>query len=248
MSLTESGAVYYERCAKIAMEIDAAEAEVTQMQVEPRGVLRITAPIIFAARHLAPAITTFLHLNEQVEVELNATERVVDIVEEGYDLAIRITDKPSSNMVARTIAPVRWVACASPAYLKKQGTPSTAQDLLKHQCLVHHEAPTLSNGWPCKLGNKMIKVPVRGNCRVNNAGVLLQLALEGMGIVLLPTYILGPHIKDGSLQQILPNNMAFPDMSLYATYMPSRYMQPKVRAFIDHLLDHFGREPSWDKF
>lgn len=248
MSLTEIGAAYYEHCARIAQEIDAAETEVMQLQVEPRGVLRVTTPIVFAAVHLAPALTTFLKLNEQVEVEVNATDRVVDIVEEGYDLAIRITDHPAPTMVARKIAPVRWVTCASPAYLEKHGTPRTPQDLLQHRCLVYQDHPSLSHGWPYKVGNRIVKVPVSGNCRVNNSGVLLELALEGVGIILSPTYMLGAHLKNGTLQQILPDSVAFPDMSLYATYMPNRYMQPKVRAFIDHLLTHFGPEPDWDKF
>ncbi len=248
MSLTEIGAAYYEHCARIAQEIDAAEVAVTQLQVEPRGVLRVTTPIVFAALHLAPALTTFLQENEQVEVEVNATDRVIDIVDEGYDLAIRITDHPAQTMVARKIAPVRWVTCASPDYLEKHGTPVTPQDLLKHQCLVYQDHASLSHGWPYKVGNKVVKVPVSGNCRVNNSGVLLELALAGAGIVLSPTYVLGPHVKSGALKQILPDSVAFPDMSLYATYMPNRFMQPKVRAFIDHLLEYFGPEPAWDKF
>jgi DNA-binding transcriptional LysR family regulator len=248
MSLTESGAAYYEHCARIAQEIEAAEVEVTQLQAEPRGVLRVTTPIVFASVHLAPALTTFLKSNAQVEVEVNATDRVVDIVEEGYDLAIRITDHPTPTMVARQIAPVRWVTCASPAYLKKHGTPRTPQDLMDHQCLVYQNHAFLSNGWPYKVGNKIAKIKVSGNCRVNNSGVLLELALAGAGIILSPTYMLGPHIKSGRLKQILPDSVAFPDMWLYATYLPNRYMQPKVRAFIDHLLEHFGPEPAWDKF
>jgi DNA-binding transcriptional LysR family regulator len=248
MSLTEIGAAYYEHCARIAQEIDAAEVEVTQLQVEPRGVLRITTPIVFAALHLAPVLATFLKANSKVEVEVNATDRVVDIVEEGYDLAIRITDHPSPTMIARKIAPVRWATCASPKYLKEQGTPVSPQDLAKHQCLVYQDHPSMSHGWPYKVGNKIVKVPVSGNCRVNNSGVLQELALAGAGIVLAPTYMLGPHVKSGKLKQILPDSVAFPDMSLYATYMPNRYMQPKLRTFIDHLLAHFGPQPAWDNF
>src|SRR4051812_46590592 len=108
MSLTEIGSAYYEHCARIAQEIDAAEQTVTQLQVEPRGVLKITSPVIFASLHLAPALQTFLARYSQVEVELNATDRVVDVVEESYDLAIRITEHPALGMVARKIAPVRW--------------------------------------------------------------------------------------------------------------------------------------------
>lgn len=154
MSLTEIGAAYYEHCARIVQEIDAAEATVTQLQAEPRGVLKITSPVVFASLHLAPALSTFLQQHAQVEIELNATDRVIDLVEEGYDLAIRITDNPSPSMVARKIASVRWATCASPAYLKKHGTPRTPQDLMHHQCLTYQGAPALRSGWRYRSGNK----------------------------------------------------------------------------------------------
>jgi DNA-binding transcriptional LysR family regulator len=248
MSLTEIGAAYYEHCARIAQEIDAAAETVTQLQVEPRGVLRLTSPVIFASLHLAPALKTFLQRHEQVEVELNASDRVVDVVEEGYDLAIRITDKPSPAMVARRIAPVRWATCASPAYLKRHGTPHTPQELSRHQCLVYQGIPAMRHGWRYRIGGKEITLPVSGKCRVNNSEVLLQLALDGMGIAMFPTYIIGAHLKRGRLKEILPDSVANPDSALYATYMPNRYLQPKVRAFIDHLLEHFGPEPDWDRY
>lgn len=248
MSLTEIGAAYYEHCVRIAHEIDAAGETVSQLQVEPRGVLRITSPVIFGSLHLAPALRTFLQRYEQVEVELNASDRVIDIVEEGYDLAIRITNHPTPTMVARKIAPVRWVTCASPEYLERNGIPETPQDLIQHQCLVYQGMPALHSGWRYRVGNKEVTQQVSGRCRVNTSEVLLQMALDGMGIVLFPTYVLGPLLKSGRLKQILPEYVANPDTLLYATYLPNRYMQPKVRAFIDHLLDHFGPEPYWDNF
>ena len=248
MSLTEIGAAYYEHCARIAQEIDAAAQTVTQLQAEPRGVLRVTSPVIFASLHLAPALGNFLQRHEQIEVELNATDRLVDIVDEGYDLAIRITDHPAQNMVARRIAPVRWVTCASPSYLERHGTPRTLQELDRHQCLVYQGVPTLCSGWRYQVGNKEISLQPSGKCRVNNSEVLLQLALDGMGIVLFPTYILGRYLKSGRLVEILPDSVANAGTSLYATYLPNRYLQPKVRAFIDHLLEHFGAEPEWDRY
>lgn len=248
MSLTEIGAAYYEHCMRIAQEIDAAAQTVTQLQAEPRGVLRITSPVIFASLHLAPALETFLKRYEQVEVELNASDRVIDVVEEGYDLAIRITDHPAPAMVARKIAPVRWATCASPQYLKRNGTPRTLQELSAHQCLIYQGIPALRSGWRYRVGSREIVLHPSGRCRVNNSEVLLQLALDGMGIVMFPTYIVGPHLKSGRLKEILPDSIGNPDMSLYAVYMPNRYMQPKVRAFIDHLMEHFGPEPLWDRF
>ncbi|HEY0847771.1 MAG TPA: LysR family transcriptional regulator [Noviherbaspirillum sp.] len=248
MSLTEIGAAYYEHCARIAQEIDAAAETVTQLQAEPRGVLRLTSPVIFASLHLAPALESFLKRHAHVEVELNATDRVVDIVEEGYDLAIRITDNPAPRMIARKIAPVRWVTCASPDYLARHGTPRTPQELMQHHCLVYQGVPALRSGWRYAVGNREIAIHPTGKVRVNNSEVLLQLALDGAGIVIFPTYVLGPHLRSGRLKEILPDSVANPDMSLYATYLPNRYMQPKVRAFIDHLMAHFGPEPDWDRY
>jgi DNA-binding transcriptional LysR family regulator len=250
MSVTEIGAAYYEHCARIAQEIDAASETVTQLQAEPRGVLRITSPVIFASLHLAPAMQTFLQRHEKVEIELNASDRIVDIVEEGYDLAIRITDHPAATMVARRISPVRWVTCASPDYLARRGTPRTPQELLDHDCLVYHGMPAPHSGWRYMIGNKEVSLNVSASsrCRVNNSEALIQLALGGMGVILFPTYVLGPHLKSGRLKAILPDSIANPDMSLYATYLPNRYMQPKIRAFIDHLMAHFGPHPHWDDY
>ncbi|HYD97683.1 MAG TPA: LysR family transcriptional regulator [Noviherbaspirillum sp.] len=248
MSLTEIGAAYYEHCARIMQEIDAAAETVTQLQAEPRGVLRLTSPVIFASLHLAPVIGDFLKKHDKVEVELNATDRLIDIVEEGYDLAIRITDHPAPTMVARRIAPVRFVTCASPEYLERRGTPRTPQDLLQHDCLVYQGVPALRSGWRYVVNNRDVAINVNGKCRVNNSEALIQLALDGMGIVLFPTYILGPHLRSGRLKIILPDSVANPDMSLYATYLPNRYMQPKVRAFIDHMMASIGPKPHWDVF
>lgn len=248
MSLTEIGSAYYEHCARIVLAIEEAEQTVTQLQVEPRGILKVTTPVIFASLHLAPALRTFLARYPKVEVELNATDRVVDIVEEGYDLAIRITDHPAPGMVARRIAPVHWATCAAPAYLEAHGTPRSPEDLMHHQCLVYQGQPALRSGWRYRIGGKETTLHVSGGCRVNNSEVLLQLALDGLGIVLFPTYVLGPHLKSGRLREILSDSIAYPDMGLYATYIPNRYMQPKVRAFIDHLLEHFGPHPEWDIF
>ena len=248
MSLTEIGAAYYEHCLRIANEIEAASATVTQLQAAPRGVLKVTSPVIFSSLHLAPALQAFLARHEHVEVELNASDRAVDIVEEGYDLAIRISGNPPPQLVARKIASVRWVTCAAPSYLEKHGTPATPQELAHHECLMYQGLPAIGSGWRYRSGNREVAPPVSGRCRVNNTEVLLQLALDGMGIVLFPTYILGQHLKSGRLREILPDTVANPDMALYAMYLPNRYMQPKVRAFIDHLLEWFGPVPAWDRF
>jgi DNA-binding transcriptional LysR family regulator len=246
MSLTEIGAAYYEHCVRIAHEIEAAAETVTQLQAEPRGVLRITSPVIFAALHLAPAMRTFLQRYEHVEIDLNASDRAVDIVEDGYDLAIRITDNPLPNMVARKIAPLRWATCAAPSYLERHGIPTIPQDLQSHQCLMYQGIPAARTDWRYLVGNKEWVLHPKGRCKVNSSEVLLQLAVDGMGVVLFPTYILGHYLQSGKLVEILHDSVANPNMSLYAIYPQNRYMQPKARAFIDHLLEHFGPVPPWE--
>jgi DNA-binding transcriptional LysR family regulator len=248
MSLTEIGSAYYEHCARIAQEIDAAGQTVSQLQVEPRGVLRMTTPVVFASLHLAPALKSFIQRYPQVEVELNASDRLVDVVEEGYDLAIRITSNPIPTMVARKLAAVRWVTCAAPEYLAEHGTPQAPQDLLQHQCLTNPGQSGYGSGWRYWMDGREQVVNTHGSFRVTSSDVLIQLALGGMGLVLFPTYMVGQYLRSGRLVEVLADCVAYPNATLVATYMPNRYLQPKVRAFIDHLLETFGPEPYWDRY
>jgi DNA-binding transcriptional LysR family regulator len=247
MSLTEIGAAYYEHCARIAQEIEAAGATVTQLQAEPRGTLRVTSTVVFASMHLAPAIKEFLRRHPQVEIELQATDRVVDLVEEGCDLAIRISDNPAPNLVARKLAPVRWITCASPEYLAQHGTPRTPQDLASHNCLLYYGLPAGRGHWRYTMNGREVTPELKGNCRVNNSEVLLSMARCGMGIIVFPTYMVGSDLQSGKLREILPGFTVFPDMALYAMYVPNRYLQPKVRAFIDFLIEFIGAEPPWER-
>ncbi len=246
MSLTEIGSAYYQHCARIAHEIEAARETASQLQTAPRGILKITAPVVFASLHLAGAIDAFLKLFPQVEIELDTSDRIVDIVEEGYDLAIRITNSPGQTTISRKIIDLHWATCASPDYLKNHGEPQTPQDLLQHNCLVNHMLSHVNRGWSYTVNGKDVTVPVNGNCRVNSTAVMHQLALAGVGVVVFPTYIVGRDLQQGRLKRILCDYPASPGFGLYATYMPNRYMQTKVRAFIDHLIAYFGEEPAWD--
>ena len=248
MSVTEIGGAYYEHCARIAHEIDAARETASQLQAEPRGILKITAPVVFAALHLADALHAFLQTHPHVQIELNASDRLVDLVDEGYDLAIRISDNPALATVARKIANLRWATCASPDYLQRQGEPASPRDLVEHNCLPLHAAPELrSSAWRYRIDGKDVLIPVSGNCRANSSEVIHSLALAGSGIVLFPTYVVGADLQSGRLREILADYVAYSGAALYATYMPNRYMQPKVRAFIDHLVSYFGGEPRWDR-
>ena len=247
MSLTEIGSAYYQHCARIAHEIEAARATASQLQTAPRGVLKLTAPVVFAALHLSGAIESFLKKFPDVEIELDTSDRLVDIVDEGYDLAIRITNNPGQTTISRKILHLHWATCASPEYLKQHGEPLVPQDLLQHNCLMNQNLPHVTRGWNYTVNGKEVAVPVHGNCRVNSTEVMHQLALAGVGVVVFPTYIVGTNIQQGRLKRILCDYVASPGFGLYATYMPNRYMQTKVRAFIDHLTAYFGTEPSWDQ-
>lgn len=246
MSLTEIGSAYYQHCARIAHEIEAARETASQLQTAPRGNLKLSAPVVFAALHLAGAIDAFLKKFPDVEIELDTSDRLVDIVEEGYDLAIRITNNPGQTTVSRKILDLHWATCASPAYLEKHGEPETPHDLLQHNCLMNQNMPHISKGWNYTIAGKDVSVPVKGNCKVNSTEVMHQLALAGVGMVVFPTYIVGSSIQKGRLKRVLCDYVASPGFGLYATYMPNRYMQTKVRAFIDHLITYFGEEPVWD--
>lgn len=244
MSLTESGTAFYEQCARIAQAIAAAEQTVTRLQEQPRGLLKVTTPVIFGGLYMARLMKSFRERYPDVEIEVNASDRMVDLVEEGYDLAIRLTDDPSPSVVAKRLAPLRWVTCAAPSYLERHGTPQSPQDLLHHECLVYH-GPPMQPGWRYRIDGKLTTLNVTGHYRVNTSEVMMQMALAGMGITLAPTYVLAQHLKSGGLVEILPDSIAYPDKSLWVTYLPNRYMQPKVRAFIDHIFEYFGPNPDW---
>lgn len=246
MSLTDIGAAYYQHCARIADEIEAARQTASLLQVEPRGVLKITAPIVFASMHLAGAIAAFLERYPQVEIELDTSDRVLDLVDEGYDLALRITNHPALATVSRKIVDLRWATCASPAYLARHGEPQTPQELSEHNCIYNHVLGGAARNWQFRIGKDTLTYTANGNCRANSTEVMRRLAVGGLGVVLFPTYVVGQDLADGTLTEILRDYTAFPDFALYATYMPNRYMQAKVRAFIDHLLDYFGNTSRWE--
>lgn len=246
MSLTDIGAAYYQHCARIASEIEAARETASLLQSEPRGVLKITAPIVFASMHLAGAIAAFHERFPQVEIELDTSDRVLDLVDEGYDLALRITNNPAPTTISRKIVDLSWTTCAAPAYLAARGEPTTPQQLLEHNCLYNHSMGAVSRNWHFRKGKESVSIPVNGNSRANSTEVLRRLAVQGLGIILFPMYVVGKDVADGKLKEILTDQTAFPDFALYATYMPNRYMQAKVRAFIDHLLDYFGKTRRWE--
>lgn len=245
LSLTEVGAAFYEHCSRIVEEAEQAERVVSHHQAEPRGVLRVTTSVAFGTLHIAPALPDFLARHPDVRVDMTIIDRVVDLVEEGFDVGVRITREPDLNLVARKLAPVRRVICATPEYFARRGIPQTPDDLAQHNCL-HYTAFSRTSQWHLQGPNKAIVVPVAGSLRINDDEALSQAVIAGLGVALLPTFIIGKELQAGKLRAVLADYAPL-EQHVYAVHLPNIHLPPKIRAFIDFLQARFGPEPYWDR-
>ncbi len=243
-SLTEAGAAFYARAQGILEQMEEAETNAADRQAEPRGTLRVNAPMSFGTRHLAAAIAEFGRSHQKLRVELVLNDRVVDLIEEGYDVALRIGVLAESGLIARRLSPCRLVLCASPGYLERRGWPAAPADLLEHDCLVYTYA---SHGatWRFGGGDGEQEVRVSGSLVANNGDALTAAALAGQGIILQPTFIVGEALRDGRLLPVLPD-WRLPDYNMYAVYPSARHLSPKVRRFVDFLAARFRDPPPWE--
>jgi DNA-binding transcriptional LysR family regulator len=235
VSTTSVGTAYYQRCVQLLAEIDALEDSVTSQMLQPAGLLRVNAPLSYGITRLAPLLADYRQANPQVELELSLSDRLVDIIEEGFDLAIRITRKPAPTMVARKLADARILLCAAPSYLEQHGTPATAADLGHHQCLSYSYWDG-GDHWTLEGPDGETRVAVSGSLRANNGEVLREAAISGMGIIAQPDFIVDQALKDGRLVPLLPQ-WQFASIGVYAVYASRSHLAPKVRSFIDYLLD-----------
>jgi len=246
VSPTEIGREFYERSTRILADLDEAEQAASALQATPKGLLRLNGPLSFGIRHLAPAILDYLAACSGAEIDVTLSDRVVDLVDEGFDVAIRIARLADSSLIARRIAPCRIVACASPAYLRKHGAPLRPADLAGHNCLGYSYA-ALRNEWRFTGPDGVDSVRVTGRLNANNGDVLRLAALRGEGIVIQPTFLIGDDLASGELVPILPGFV--PDeLVIQAVYPHSRHLSVKVRSFIDFLVERFGQEPEWDRW
>lgn len=245
LTLTEAGRGYLDRARRILSDLDEADQCVGELQAAPRGRLRVNAPMSFGFLHLAPAIPDFLALYPEVEIELSMNDRFVDLVEEGFDVAVRIGALASSSLIARKLAPVRRVVCASPAYLAQRGTPQTPDDLKTQDCLPNSNIALLHEWRFITPEGKPWPVEVKGRLCANNGDALRVAALKGLGLAFLPSFIVGADLQSGTLTSVLDPFVA-QDMSLNAVYPHARHLSPKVRAFVDFLGKRFGPRPYWD--
>lgn len=245
LSLTEAGTTYYAACRRVLDEAETAERAVSDLAAAPHGLLKLNAPMSFGFLHLAAAIPAFHARYPEITVEATMNDRFVDLVEEGFDLAIRIASLKDSSLVARRLAPSHAVLCAAPGYLQRRGRPQRPEDLRGHDCLLYANHPN-PREWQLLSPQGVQKVRVDGPLIANNGDVLCRAALGGMGIARLPTFIVGDHLRDGALEVVLPR---FPQASegIHAVFPHSRNLSVKVRVFVDFLVDTFGPAPYWDR-
>jgi DNA-binding transcriptional LysR family regulator len=247
LSLTEAGAALFEASRGALERIEEAEAAVAQLQSEPRGRLRVSAPMSFGILHLGPAMSEFARAHPRVTLDVRLDDRYVNLVEEGVDVAIRIGNLSDSSLVARKLTTTRAVACASPAYLAEHGEPETPEDLASHDCLLYSYLST-ANVWRFAAPDgREIPVAVTGSFRINNGIVLAEAAAAGRGILMAPSFYVAPLLRDGRLKRILPG-YRLRELGIHAVWPQRDHVPPKVRAFVDFLARRFGRRPEWEKY
>lgn len=248
LSLTEAGSLYLERARRILAEVEEARLSVTQLEADPRGTLRLNLPTAFGRAHVVPMLPGFLRQYPDLSLDLSLTDAFVDLVEEGLDLAIRIGELQDSSLVARKLAPNIRVLCASPAYFAAAGRPQTPGDLKDHNCLIYkrgNDRPI----WHFRDPLGEIKdVQVSGDFQTNNTEALVAMTLDGQGLAVMPTWLVGNDIAEGRLETVFADHTVSPtalDTGIYAIFPYNRHLSPKVRAFVDTLVAHFTPTPPW---
>jgi DNA-binding transcriptional LysR family regulator len=246
MTLTEAGRHYLEAAERIIAELEEAQAAVSADRLEARGTLRVNVPVSFGIREIAPLLPEFARSHPLVTVDLGLNDRVVDLIEEGWDMGVRIGQLANSTMVARKLAPCRTALCAAPSYLTEKGSPRRVSDLKDHNCLGYTLSRTLgSDRWSFGIDGT-VTVPVSGNLQANNGDVLVAAAVAGQGVIYQPTFLVSREIRAGRLVSLALDHPAIEVPGVYAVYPADRRPPAKVRAFIDFLAQRFGSAPPWD--
>jgi DNA-binding transcriptional LysR family regulator len=247
LSITDAGRNYLESAERILAELDAADGAIAAERYEPRGLLRLNAPVSFGARQIAPLLSEFSRRHPSLKVELGLNDRLVDLAEEGWDLTVRIGVLNDSSLIARRIAPCPLILAAAPAYIETHGRPRVAADLTKHNCLGYTLSRAAGAGHWMFGAKHETRIEVAGNLCANNGDALRAAAVAGQGIIYEPTFIVADDLKAGTLVAI---RLAEPAMELggiYAVYLPERNPPAKVRVFIDFLVERFAPVPPWDR-
>ncbi len=246
MSLTSSGEALFERAKSILDDVAEAEAIVSSATMQPQGVLRINAPLSFGVLHLAPLWARFMQKYPDVQLDVALIDRVVDIVEEGYDMAIRISRAGSTSNVARKLATSHNILCASPAYIQQRGMPLQPAELLQHSCIGYSYAATADEWQMLDAHAQSHTVKVRCVMHTNNGDTARGAALGGLGVIWQPSFLVGADLRAGRLVRVLPD-YHMPDIDVLAVYPSRRHLSAKVRVMIDFLVDEFSGTPPWDR-
>jgi len=247
ISLTEDGRVFYQRCLRILDELEEAERSLSSEQQRVHGLLRVAAPLSFALRHLSPLLDEFMHRYPEVRLELNVEDREINVIEEGVDLTIRIGKLHDSSMVARRLATVENILCASPAYLDRFGVPKRPEELVVHQGLFYSNLSDQRQWTFFDQQGLAHSVVPNLRMRVNNGDLILDAALAGLGIAVLPTFICYRELAEGRLQRLLTEYTNGESAAAYALYPSRRHLPLRVRVFIDFLAERLSDPPPWNR-
>lgn len=243
ISMTEVGQAFYDRCRVIIADLEDAERAVVDLHEEPRGLLRINAPMSFGVMHLAKEVASFMAVHQELTVELDLSDRVVDVVEEGYDLVIRIMRLPDSTLIARKLAAFDRVICASPEYWAANGKPTHPGQLIHHNCLKYSYLSTRDE-WTFDRGGEKLSVRVSGTFTANNGEALRDAAIAGQGVLNTPLFIVSEALASGQLETVLDDYIDN-NAGIYAVYPHNRHLSAKVRLFVDFLAERFKDNPPW---
>ncbi|MCP5244796.1 MAG: LysR family transcriptional regulator [Burkholderiales bacterium] len=244
-SLTDAGRSFYERSIKIVDDVAELNTLTKASNTALEGTINLAAPLSFGLSHLAPAIDLFMKQHPELIININFSDRQVDLVEEGMDLAVRIAELKDSSLIARKLSPIRTVLCASPDYLQEHGTPTTLDALKQHQLLHYNLSSTSSWKLIDKQGKQHV-IPVSAKIIANNGDFLKDMAVAGHGIIMMPTFIVWKAITEGKLVPVLPEYKP-PQLNAYAVYPQKRYLSHRTKILIDFLVKRFGDNPYWDE-
>jgi DNA-binding transcriptional LysR family regulator len=244
LHLTEEGEVFYAAAQRIVGEIETLEEQITGHSGTPQGLLRVTTSLAFASHQLAPVLSEFLARHPLVQLDLLPTDRVIDMVEEGIDIAIRIGRLADTSFMARKIGEDKRLICAAPSYLARHGTPRRPEELARHNCIVSRERAYL-NRWPFKIDGQISEIEVGGRVAITEGEMQMQLALQGIGIARLTRLTLARAIRDGALVPLLGDFSADEPVAIHAVYPHRRHLAAKVPAFVNFLIEKFT-PPPWE--
>lgn len=246
MNLTDTGRSFYHQSIRILDDLLEAELEASQVHGELKGSLKVAVPLSFGLMHLGPAIRDFLRIHPHIDFDLDFNDREVDLMEEGFDLGIRIAQLPDSSLIARKLAPVQGIVCASQAYLERYGQPESPQALSHHRCLVYNLLRDYQYWTFLDANQQPVRTRIQPVLKASNGEFLRDAAIDGQGLVLLPTFLVYKSLERGELVRVL-TEFQRPSLDAYAIYPQTRHLSQRVRTFVDFLVERFSGVPYWDK-